>query len=153
MSLYRQAGRRSTAPLVAAGIVVALLGGLAGYLIGSSGDHGETSLEDAVARLQDEVRPALSELELVMIEYGEAVQGGRVVAETEYAASVDHVERASEALGVARDELEVISPEELGLAEAALNQLDVLIGERAPTARVNAAVARADAAIRAAARI
>ena len=152
MSLYREAGGRGAAPLVGVLLAGALIGGLLGFLLGSSGDE-EASLADALEEVQAEVRPALSELELVTIEYAESVKGGQVVAETEYRASVDHVERALSALEGAASDLEVLAPEELAMAERSLNQLAELVEAHAPAAQVNAAAAEADAAVRAAARI
>jgi hypothetical protein len=151
MSLYREPGRRRAAPILIAAAVSALLGGLAGVLI-SSGDE-EPSLEDALEQTQEDVRPALSELELVTIEYSEAVQGGQVVAATEYEASIDHVERAEAAVEGAAPDLELLHPNELANAQAALGELSGLVKRRADPAQVNAVVARADAAIRAAAGI
>ncbi|MGH2923495.1 MAG: hypothetical protein ACRDKH_05645 [Solirubrobacterales bacterium] len=130
-----------------------LLGLLGGYLLGSSGGDDEASLEDALEAVQEEVTPALSALELVSIEYAEGAKGGEVVAETEYRASLDHVQRARSALDGARGDLELLSPRELAAAEQALARLAQLVEGTAPTAQVDAAVARVDAAIRAAARI
>jgi hypothetical protein len=152
MSLYREPGRRSGWTFLAVAVGFALLGGLAGFLIGSSGEE-EASLEDALEEVQGEVRPALGELELVEIEYGEAVQGGEVVAESEYQASLDHAERAREAVAANAEDLRLLSPRDLAGAEAALTELVGLVEGRAAPARVSAAVAGSDAAIRAAARI
>jgi hypothetical protein len=150
MSLYREPGRRRAAPIVTAAVAFALLGGLAGFLIGSSGDE-ETSLEDALAQAQDDVRPALSELELVAIEYSEAVRDGRVVAETEYQASIDHVARSREVFEGVSEELRPVSPEEVTSTERHLEELGVAVERRAPTPQVTRLVGQTDAAIRAAA--
>jgi len=152
MSLYREAGGRRTAALLGGLLAGLLLGTLAGYLIGSAGGDEEPSLEDAVEQLQEDVAPALSALELVSIEYSEAVRGGEVVAETEYQASLDHVQRARSALDGASADLELLSPGELATAEQSLDELSQLVEGTAPPMQVDAAVARADAAIRASAR-
>jgi hypothetical protein len=152
MSLYREPGRRSGLTFVAIAVGFALLGGLAGFLIGSSGEE-EASLGDALAEVQGEVRPALGELELVEIEYGEGVRDGEVVAESEYQASLDHAERAREVVSANAEDLRLLSPQDLAGAESALTELVGLVEDRAAPARVGAAVAGSDAAIRAAARI
>jgi hypothetical protein len=152
MSLYREPGRRRASILVAVAAGFAVLGGLAGFLIGSDGEE-EANLGEALEEVQGEVRPALGELELVEIEYGEGVRGGQVVAETEYRASLDHAERARAAVDANAGDLRLLSPGDLGAAESALNELVRLAEGRAETARVSAAVAASDAAIRAAARI
>ncbi|MGH2956371.1 MAG: hypothetical protein ACRDL6_05180 [Solirubrobacterales bacterium] len=153
MSLYREAGRRGTTALLGGLLAGLLIGVLAGYLLGSAGGDEEASLEDAVEQLQEDVTPALSELELVTIEYSEAVRGGEVVAETEYAASVDHVERARSTFEDASAELRTLSPDQLASAEQALAELATLVEQRAPAGEVKATAGQADAAIRGAARI
>ena len=153
MSLYRQVGQRGAGPLVAVALAFALIGGLVGFLAGSAGEEEGASLEEAIEEIQDQVRPALSELELVTIEYGEAVQGGTVVAQSEYEASADHVERAREAVEAVAGDLRLLSPAELAEAERALDELSELVERRADPSQVNAAVERSDATIEAAARL
>jgi hypothetical protein len=151
MSLYREAGGRSLLPMVATGVFCLLVGGLVGLLIGSSGEE-EPSLEDAVSEVRDEVQPALSALELVTIEYPEAVSGGEVVAETEYQAAVDQVKHAEEAVdGVAAD-LELLAPRELERAQAALDELARSVQAKAPAEEVTRLANEAAAALRAATR-
>lgn len=152
MSLYREPGRRGRGA-VAVGAVIGLTAGLAiGLAVGSGGDD-EASLADSIAELQSELQPALSELELVQIEYTEAVRAGEVSAESEYQASVQHLAGARETLDSASAELEALSPDGSAAAERSLDELDRLVDDAAPSARVAVAVRRADAAIRAAARI
>jgi hypothetical protein len=153
MSLYREAGGPRIASFAVTALAAVAIGALGGYLAGAGGEEEDASLTEAVEQLQQDVRPALNELELVMIEYGEAVRGGRVVAETEYQASVDHAERARDAVEGASQELELLSPAGLERARSSLDELAGMIESQVPADRVDAAVARADAAIRAAARI
>lgn len=102
MSLYRQAGgarRRATAM---AGLVVLLVGGAAGFAIGR-GTADEPSLKEQIEGLRKDVQPALGALELVGIEYPEAVEDGEVVAESEYQAALSQAQTAVSTLEEATD--------------------------------------------------
>lgn len=147
MSLYREAGRRRTLPLLAGAVAIALLAGLIGFLIGDGGNE-EPSLADAVQSVREDTRPAISELELVTIEYGEAVRDGQVVAETEYQAARDHVDRAAESLASVSGDLELLGPDGVAEARAAMSELGTLVEQRAAAAEVDAAVRRAEDALR-----
>lgn len=97
MSLYRQAGgaRRRRAlgfGLVGAVAVVALVVVLAAL------GGGSPSEADRARKARAGVSRALDGLELVGVEYRQAVRGGRVVAPTEYAAARSDVARARAAL-------------------------------------------------------
>jgi hypothetical protein len=148
MSLYREAGRRRTLPLLAGAVAIAVAAGLIGFLIGDGGEE-DPSLADAVESVREEVQPAFSELELVTIEYTEAVRDGRVVAETEYQAALDHADRASATIAGASGDLELLGPDRLAAAEAAMSELSELVEGPAPAADVEAAVRRAEGALRA----
>lgn len=144
MSLYREVGaaRRS----IAAGALVALVAGLAvGFGIGR-GTAPEPALSEQLAEARASIRPALSGLELVSIEYPEAVRGTEIVAETEYEAAraqastaVDLVSRAGE--------LEAVDPEGHAAALAATGEVaDAVEAVEEPRA-VEEAVARASDAV------
>ena len=152
MSLYRELGRTSPlrlALLAAGGLLVGLV---IGFAIGK-GASEEPSLEDAVAQVQEDIRPAVGALELVTIEYREGVKDGRVVARSEYDASLAHVGRAQEALKEVAGELEVLGPEDAAVARRSLEELRTLVERRAAGAQVDAAAERARAALQAAARL
>ena len=149
MSLYREAGGRRSGTLVAVAAVAALLGGLVGLLIGSSGDE-DASLEESVSAVREDVQPALSALELVQIEYTEAVSQGKVVAETEYQAAQDQVEAAQRTLDEAGEDLELLAPDDLDQAQQALSRLESAVQELAPAEQVAMFADEAAAAIRAA---
>lgn len=151
MSLYRQASGRSFVPLAVTGLICLLVGGLAGFLIGNSGAD-EPSLEDAVAEVRDDVQPALSALELVTIEYPEAVSQGEVVAETEYQAAVDQVERAQEVVDGAAEDLELLAPDEVERSQAALDELSAAVDGKQPAEQVARLADEAAAELRRAAR-
>jgi signal transduction histidine kinase len=152
MSVYREPGRRRARAAVVAGIFSLLAGGLAGFLIGRASED-EPSLAQQLAELQERVRPVLNALELVTIEYPEAVRNGDVVAETEYGAAASQAETAAVTVSGAREDLEAISPAETARLERALEDLQELIEERAEPAEVERAAASAERALGAAAGI
>src|SRR4051794_11013184 len=121
MSLYRQPGRasaRTIAVIVAAALVVGLA---AGFGIGrATGGEDQRSVAEAVAALRGDLRPALSGLGLVRIEYAQAVKDGRVAAPTEYAAAKADVQRARAAVTAHAGDLRALSPEQAARAEQAL---------------------------------
>ncbi|MGI9021112.1 MAG: hypothetical protein ACR2G3_10420 [Solirubrobacterales bacterium] len=132
MSLYRQAGG-SSARAVAIGVAVALVvGAVAGYLVGR-GTAPEPTLAELVAKARQELRPALSALELVGIEYSEAVgPTGEVRAETELDAAGAQAQAAADALAGAT-ELEAIDPEGVAAASELVGELEAAIAEPART--------------------
>ena len=115
--------------------------------------ENEPSLAQQLAELQERLRPALNALELVTIEYPQAVRNGRVVAETEYGAAASQAEIAAETVSDARDELEAMSPAETARLERALEDVQELIADRAEPAEVERAAASAERALGAAAGI
>jgi hypothetical protein len=128
-----------------------LAGLLAGLVIGSAGES-EPSLQEAVSSVEEEVQPALSQLELVSIEYSEAVRGGKVVSESEYEGARSHVEGVMQTLDSSREDLELLAPAELAAADRALEELATQVDNRVPAPVVEAAVASAEEAVRAAIR-
>jgi hypothetical protein len=151
MSLYRQPGRasaRTIALVVAAALVVGLA---AGFGIGrATGGEDQRSVAEAVAALRDDLRPALSGLALVRIEYAQAVENGAVAAPTEYAAAKADVERSRAAVATHAADLRALAPAEAASAEQALAQLAAAVRTKVDAAQVNRLAADAAAALRAA---
>jgi hypothetical protein len=151
MSLYREARRRRLwLPVAVAGLAVLAL--VAGVVIGRS-TAPERSLRDAVENVQENARTASDALELVTIEYREAVANGEIAAETEYEAAQDGIERAHEAFEGIRDELAVLDPGETRRADEALEELERLVARRASPDDVDRVAAEAARSIRTAARL
>jgi hypothetical protein len=144
MSLYREAGRRSAWPLALAAALGIAIGVALGTLIGGSDDG---SLSDEVSELRADLRPAAGALELVRIEYSEAVRGGEVVAATEFDASRSHAERARVLVDENSEDLAALSPTGAEEASVAIDRLLRLIDSHAPAARVNAAARQAERAL------
>ena len=152
MSVYREpATRRARAAGIAA-VLALLVGAVAGFLAGRA-SVDETSLEEEIGDVQEEIRPALNALELVGIEYPEGVRGGRVVAETEYRAAESQADSAAAALDAARDDLELLSPEATRRAGRAIAELQRMIGERAEPEAVQRTAREASSSLEASARI
>jgi len=149
MSLYREAGRWHRWP---AGAVVA--GIAAGFLVGffaGRATEGSPSLSAQLAEVRESLREVTDALELVAIEYPQAVQAGEVVAETEYAAAKADLERAQQVFARERPELDVLMPAEAARAERELEELGELIGARASPDEVAQKAQETGAAVRAAA--
>jgi protein subunit release factor A len=152
MSLYREVGR-SRPWIVATAVVGALAIGFgAGFATGRS-TAPEPTLEDAVAGLQREIRGATDALELVTIEYEQAVVNGAVAAQSEYDAARADADRAQEIFTSHRDELALLSPDEIAATETALQTLTEQIEALAEPSEVTATAEDAMQALRSAARL
>jgi hypothetical protein len=134
MSLYREVGSglRRFAILAAVALVV---GVLAGFWLGRT-TKSEPSLADKLADTRDRYAKVPDALELLRIEYPQAVRGSQVVARTEYAAAQADVERARGAFDDVADDLRTLAPQRVGLAERQLDALARLVAKPAPPEQV-----------------
>jgi hypothetical protein len=138
MSLYRQAGRRSG--WLAAAVVLALLVGFGIGFAVSRATTEEPTVEEAVARVQEDASATADALELVAIHY-----------ETTEAAAGQQLQRAEESFDEVRPELELLSPEETADAGRAIERLATLIDQSASAGDVERAAEEARMAVRQAA--
>jgi hypothetical protein len=144
MSLYRQAGRarrnRRMAALAAAAVVVIAV---VVVVLASSGG-GPPSHSERVASARSAASEALDGVELLTVEYGQAVRGGRVVAATEFAAAKADVQRARQSLTDHRSDFESVDPGGYRRATQALETLAATVAHRsdiaAPVGRARAAL-------------
>ncbi len=143
MSLYRQAGGRNIGTIAAWLIAALLLGGLGGFLFGK-GSVDEPPLTELVADARAELAPAAAGLELVPVEYGSSVRGGRVVEPTEYGASRAAAGRAADALAAAAEDMRAVDAAGYAAATHAMRLLEDSMQTRAPASRVDS-LARAAA--------
>lgn len=152
MSLYREVGRSPRAIALAA--IAALLFGLLGGFALGRGTASEPSLAEQVEAVGEEVRPALNALELVGIEYPQAVvgSGAEASAETELQGAVAQAESARDTLASASD-LAALDPEGYRGALAATERVGELIDDRAAAPIVTSRAEEAAALIREAARL
>ena len=148
MSVYRQARPGRPALVIAIAVAFLVVGVVGGALLFDGSDDEGGSLRDAVGRLRDDMRPAVESLDVLPIEYGQAVRGGRVVAPTEYEGAKGHLERARKAFDGARGDLALLAPAEAAAAERRLDELGQLIDRHAPAAQVEARARDAAAAIK-----
>lgn len=151
MSLYREAHRRRLWPVVLAAALAGAIGLAVGLLIGGSDE--EVTIAEATLELREEVQPALASLELVEIEYSEALKDGDVVAETEYEAAATHADEAEGVFEAAIADLQVLDPAATERASVSLARLGRLIEERADGEVVTDEVQTARSAISTAARV
>jgi hypothetical protein len=134
MSLYREVGGgvRRLALLVGVALAVGVLGG---FVLGRV-SKGEASLADKLAGTRDRYQKVPDALELLRIEYPQAVHGNQVVARTEYDAAKADVERARQSLDDMADDLRALAPQRVDLAERQLAALAELVAKPAPPEQV-----------------
>jgi hypothetical protein len=130
VSLYREAGharRRRRIRLGIAAAVVAVIV-LVVVLAAAGGNSGPPSHAERVQAARAAASQARDGLELLGIEYGQAVKSGRVVAPTEYTAAKADVQRAQKALADHAADLDAVDPAARRRAEAALATLAAAVG-------------------------
>lgn len=144
MSLYREAGRtrRNRRIAIAAGLAVVAAAVIVIVLASSGG--GPPSHAERVASARSAAAEALDGVELLTVEYGQAVRGGRVVAATEFAAARADVQRARQSLAQHHADLEAVDPAGYRRAAQALGALAATVARRAD---ITAAVAAARASL------
>jgi hypothetical protein len=99
MSLYREPGAvRRRRRLIAAGAAAAVAVVALAVVLLAGGDSGPPTAQERAASARAAATEAADRLDVLRIEYGQAVKGGRVVAATEYTASGEHVARLDEEL-------------------------------------------------------
>jgi hypothetical protein len=131
MSLYRQAGkarRRRRIGIAGAAAVVVLA--LLVVVLASGGDSGPPTHAERASAASGAASEALDGLELLGIEYGQAVKGGRVVAATEYAAAKADVARAGASLSSHAEDFRAVDPAAFGKAGAALAEVARTVDRR-----------------------
>jgi hypothetical protein len=143
MSLYREAGRarRRRRIAIGAGVLVVVIAVIVVLLAGCG---GPPSHADRVKAAQAAASEALDGVEIVTVEYPQAVRGGRVVAATEFAGAKADVQRARQQLEQQRADFEAVDPAAYRRAEDALGTLAATVARRADIAK---AVAAARAAL------
>jgi hypothetical protein len=145
VSLYRQAGRRTRRNRrIAVGAAVAVVAIAVLVIVLASSGGGPPSHAKRVASARSAAAEALDGIELLTVEYGQAVRGGRVVAATEFAAAKADVQRARQSLTNHRADFEAVDPAGYLRANNALGTLAATVARRA---NITAAVAAARAAL------
>ncbi len=145
MSLYRVASRRGRLGGILLPAVVLAAGLLVGFLVGRASAN-EPSLTEALAAPVAHVEDARNALDVLTIEYAQAVSGGEVKQETEYDAALADVRRAQDALGDAED-LGELDPDGYRRATTLVTDVADLVARRAPPALVAARVRAVDQAL------
>ena len=138
MSLYREAGRarRRRRLAIAAGALVVVIAVIV-ILLASGG--GQPSHADRVKSARAAAHEALDGVELVTVEYPQAVHG----EPTELAAAKADVQRAQQSLTGHRADLEAVDAAAYRQATAALGALAAAVAQRADIAQPVATARRA----------
>jgi hypothetical protein len=131
MSLYREAGGKRRNRRIAIGAAVAAIVVVAIVVVAASSGGGPPSRADRVASARSATAEALDGVELLTVEYGQAVRGGRVVAPTEFAAARADVQRARQSLADHRADFEAVDPAAYTRASQALGSLAATVARRA----------------------
>ena len=131
MSLYRQAGRARRRRRIAIGAAVAVVAIAVLVIVLVSGGGGPPSHAERVASARSAAAEALDGVELLTVEYGQAVKDGRVVAATEFTAAKADVQRARQSLADHRADLEAVDPPAYRRATASLAALAATVARRA----------------------
>jgi hypothetical protein len=139
MSLYREAGRTRRNRRIAIGAAIAVVV-LAVLIVVLATSGGPPSHADRVKSAKSAAGEALDGLEVLTVEYGQAVRGGRVVAATEYGGAKADVQRARSSLTSHQADFEAANPAAYRRALAALDALAAAVAQRADiTSAVRAA--------------
>jgi hypothetical protein len=122
-----------------------VVGGLLGFAVAWV-VKPEPTLADRIQDVQDDVRPALNALELVPIHYDSDNAVTRQAASDQLAAARDDLDAAG-------DDLAALDPQGAAQVTASLDELQRLLQESAPAARVAAAVRAVERRVRQSARL
>jgi len=150
MSLYRESGGRRSGALIGISVAALLVGLIGGFAAGRA-SAPEPELGERLAEVREAVQPALSALELITIEYPQAVADGEVIAETEYSAVQSQVNAARMTLDAAQADLSLLDSAAAEEAQARVDELVEMIASREDTGSVDRSAVAAAGAIEAAA--
>jgi hypothetical protein len=140
VSLYRQAGRARRNRRIAIGAGIAAIAVVLLIVALASSGGGPPSHAERVASARSAAAEALDGIELLTVEYGQAVRGGSVVAATEFGAAKADVQRARQSLSGHRADFEEVDAAAFRRASDALGALAATVARRADiTAAVKAA--------------
>jgi hypothetical protein len=145
MSLYRVASRRRRPLALLVPAAVLLVGLLAGFVLGRM-TAPDPTVEEALSEPTAKVAEARTALDVLTIEYPQAVSNRAVRAATEYEGAQAGVRHAQDALKAA-DELRALDPEGYRRAEALLAEIARLVERKVAPAEVESRVRQADAAL------
>jgi hypothetical protein len=131
MSLYREAGRKRRNRRIAMGAAVAAAVIAVLIVVLATSGGGPPTHAQRVDSARSAANEALDGIELLTVEYGQAVRGGRVVAPTEFAAAKADVQRARQSLTGHQADFEAVDPTAYRRAEQALANLAATVARRA----------------------
>jgi hypothetical protein len=140
MSLYREVRGRPRRLLIAAAVIL-VLGLVGGFVLGRA-SKGEPSLAEKVSDFRDDAQQVADALEVLTVEYPQAVRSGHVAAQTEYTGAKKDVDRAQRAFEHIEGDLHAIFPQRVALAAGQLHELEKLVNQAAPPEQVLNQVAK-----------
>jgi hypothetical protein len=144
LSLYREPGAvRRRRRLIAAGVAAAVVIVAVAVVLLAGGDSGPPTEQERAASARSAATEAADRLDVLRIEYGQAVKGGRVVAPTEYTASGEHVARLDEELHGHAADLDAVDPAARRQVAATLAAIRAGIRAHVEPARLDRLIDRA----------
>lgn len=132
MAIYRAPSRR---PLILVGIGGLVFGLLVGVFVGRA---MVPDLASQITSARAEVRPILSSLDVVRIEYDSLLNGGD-------SGSEGAIARAREAFETRKPTLVLVNPDAAARLDAALTRVADAVAAKVPSAELELAVADAEA--------
>ena len=135
MAIYRTPSRR---PLILTGVAALVVGLVVGFVVGQSAAPG---LASQLSTARADVRPILTALDVVRIEYDSLLTGGD-------SGSPDAIVRAQEAFRTRRVTLDLLDSDAAGRLDQALAEVARVVAAKALKAELDAAVDAAEAVAR-----
>jgi hypothetical protein len=132
MAIYRPSRPRWRATAMI-GAVCLLIGGGVGWLIARAGDPDPA---EAIRSIRASLSEVSGALEIVEIEYGEAVEGGEVVARPEYDGARAAALRARSLWDEVSVSMELLAPQQASEVASEFDRLMAAIDSRADEAEV-----------------
>src|SRR3954452_23346776 len=114
MSLYRQAGRARRNRRIAIGAGVAGVAAVVLVAVLATSGGGPPSHAERVSSARSAATEAPDGIEVLTVDYAQAVRGGRVVAPTELAGARADVQRIRQLLAGHRADFEAVDPAAYG---------------------------------------
>jgi hypothetical protein len=147
VSLYREPGRaRRRRRLIAAAIAGGLIL-IAVVVVLVSGGASEPSASDRAASARSAATQALDRLEILDVEYENALGQGTAASPTEYAGATGHIEAARRVVASHAADFRAVDPAAFVRAEDELRRVAVAVDGHTPLGQFRASVAAARAAL------
>lgn len=138
MSLYREPGRERRRRRLIAAAAAAALGAVVALVVLLAASGGPPSASERAAAGRDAADQILQRLDLLELEYGQAIGRGAKAAPTEFAGATGHIAAARKELATRTADLRAIDPARYATVRAALARISAAVDARVPLGRLRA---------------